>query len=173
MRKRARTDDNHSEIAHVFRQLGCTVVSLAPLGNGCGDLLVGVSGINLLVEVKDGSQPPSRRRLTRDEKAFHELWSGQICVIESLTDAVDLVRAAREQRNRMNWEREGQDGTAHETMRQDLDPNTGIKPIRDWGPECGRGFVRDSRFGGGQVISGTNRQKTRQNRRLVDWRSAR
>jgi hypothetical protein len=96
MRKRARTDENHTEIAHVFRQLGCSVVSLAPLGNGCGDLLVGVNGINLLVEVKDGSQPPSRRRLTRDEKVFHELWGGQICVIESLTDAVDLIKATRD-----------------------------------------------------------------------------
>ena len=34
-------------------------------------------------------------------------------------------------------------------------------PISRWGSECGRGWVRDERFGSGQVIKGTNRNKTR------------
>lgn len=50
----------------------------------------------------------------------------------------------------------------------DLDPETGIRRIKDWGPECARGFVRDSRFGSGQVIKGTNRQKTRANRKAAE-----
>jgi hypothetical protein len=28
-----------------------------------------------------------------------------------------------------------------------IDPETGIRPISEWGPECRRGFVSDSRFG--------------------------
>lgn len=38
-----------------------------------------------------------------------------------------------------------------------------------WGHECARGFVRDARFGSGQVIKGTNRAKSRKNRALSNW----
>lgn len=42
-------------------------------------------------------------------------------------------------------------------------------PDEDWiekaSTECYRGFVRDSRFGGGQVIKGTDRSKSRAFRR--------
>ena len=41
-------------------------------------------------------------------------------------------------------------------------PATGIAPTHEWGPACQRGWVRDERFGSGQVIAGTNRNKTRQ-----------
>ena len=49
-----------------------------------------------------------------------------------------------------------------------IDPDTKIRPISKWGKECARGFVRDARFGPGQVIKGTNRNKTRKNRTFVD-----
>lgn len=45
-------------------------------------------------------------------------------------------------------------------MTDRIDPKTGIKPIADWGPSCGRGFVCDSRFGGGQVIKRTSGKRT-------------
>lgn len=44
------------------------------------------------------------------------------------------------------------------------DPQTGIKPISEWGGACKRGFVSDARFDSGkgdQVIKRTNRAKTR------------
>lgn len=49
---------------------------------------------------------------------------------------------------------------------------THVKPIAQWGPECSRGFVRDARFGPGQVIKGTNRNKSRANRKAIDWSNA-
>ena len=48
-----------------------------------------------------------------------------------------------------------------------------VKPISEWGPECSRGFVRDARFGPGQVIKGTSRAKSRKNIRLNSWDNAR
>ena len=54
----------------------------------------------------------------------------------------------------------------------DKDPQTGIRPISEWGPECSRGFVRDARFGPGQVIKGTSRNKSRANRKLVTYENA-
>jgi hypothetical protein len=53
------------------------------------------------------------------------------------------------------------------------DPEMGIKPIAQWGPECSRGFVRDARFGPGQVIKGTSRAKSRKNIKLNNWDNAR
>lgn len=50
-------------------------------------------------------------------------------------------------------------------------PFSGTEPYQ-WGATCSSGFVRDSRFGSGQVIAGTNRNKSRANRRLVDWQGA-
>jgi len=31
-----------------------------------------------------------------------------------------------------------------------LDPATGILPVCEWGAECARGFISDSRFGDGR-----------------------
>jgi hypothetical protein len=47
-----------------------------------------------------------------------------------------------------------------------LDPSTGIWPIEEWGSACGRGFISDSRFGGGQVIKRTNRSTSRKWRKV-------
>lgn len=46
-----------------------------------------------------------------------------------------------------------------------IDPATGIWPIAEWQGSCYRGFVSDSRFGGGQVIKRTNRETSRRWRR--------
>ena len=81
MRRRARTDGNHGQIVEALRAAGCTVQSLAAIGDGTPDLLVGVGGRNLLVEVKDGSKSPSRRRLTDDERTWHAAWAGQVAVV--------------------------------------------------------------------------------------------
>ena len=94
MRRAARTDSNHAEIVAELRKIGCSVVSLAPLGNGCPDLLVGIFGRNLLLEVKDGEKPPSARKLTVLEKEFHDTWKGLVFVVENADQAIDAVDAS-------------------------------------------------------------------------------
>jgi hypothetical protein len=44
-----------------------------------------------------------------------------------------------------------------------IDPETGIWPIREWGPSCARGFVGNERFAtkNDQVIKRTNRAVTK------------
>jgi hypothetical protein len=44
-----------------LRSAGATVQSLAGVGKGVPDLLVGFKGQTLLFEVKDGFKPPSKR----------------------------------------------------------------------------------------------------------------
>jgi hypothetical protein len=52
---------------------------------------VGHGNRNWLLEVKDGSKPPSARRLTTDEADWHVLWQGQVAVVNSPDEAVRLV----------------------------------------------------------------------------------
>jgi hypothetical protein len=95
MRRAARVDDNHAAIAAALRQTGCTVLSLAPIGQGCPDLLVGRGGtwgMNLLLEIKDGDKSPSRRELTPDQETFLHSWNGPIAVVTSLEEALAAVQ---------------------------------------------------------------------------------
>lgn len=96
MRRAARTDQNHSEVVSAFRKMGCSVVSLAAIGSGCPDLLVahrkGSGWANTLVEVKDGSKPPSGRSLTPDQVTFHAAWKGPIAIVQSIDDVLALLK---------------------------------------------------------------------------------
>ena len=91
MRRAARTDDNHGAIVTALRKIGCSVLSLAPLGKGAPDLLVWIRGRYYLLEVKDGAKAPSARKLTPDEEKFHATWGGDIAIVESIEDAIRTV----------------------------------------------------------------------------------
>jgi hypothetical protein len=95
MRRAARVDDNHAEIVEALRRAGASVQSLAPVGKGCPDLLVGHRGKNTLLEVKDGSKPPSKRKLTPDEHIWHAHWNGQVVTVESVEQALKAVGLKR------------------------------------------------------------------------------
>lgn len=86
MRRAAKVDDNQPEIVKAFRQMGASVQHLHTVGKGCPDLLVGFRRRNLLVEVKDGSKSPSRRKLTQDEADWHAAWRGRVHIVETFED---------------------------------------------------------------------------------------
>ena len=91
MRLSGRTDANQSQIVKDLRKMGATVYPTSNLGSGFPDILVGFRGLNYLFEVKDGNQPPSKRKLTDDEKDFILAWGGQVSVIETSQDALDFM----------------------------------------------------------------------------------
>lgn len=91
MRRRAKIDRNHNEIADALRDCGCSVRSLASVGAGMPDLLVGSRGHNYLLEVKDGRLSPSKRKLTKEENMFHLTWGGNVAVVESVAEALEAV----------------------------------------------------------------------------------
>ena len=97
MRRRAKVDDNHSAVVSALRQCGFTVQSLASVGSGCPDLLVGKNGVNVLLEIKDGHKIESKRKLTDDERVWIANWRGQVGVVEFPAEAVliaaDLCRS--------------------------------------------------------------------------------
>lgn len=93
----SKTDANQTEIVEALRQIGCSVQLLHMVGKGCPDLLVGTMDnslgitVNLLLEVKDGSKPPSARKLTPDQVKWHDGWRGQVTVVCSVDEAIQAV----------------------------------------------------------------------------------
>ena len=91
MRRAAKVDANQSEIVAALRKAGATVQPLHTVGQGCPDLLVGHHGRNILMEVKDGSKPPSGRSLTDDQVKWVNAWRGQWVLVNSIEDALGCL----------------------------------------------------------------------------------
>lgn len=66
---------------------------LSRMGRGVPDLLVGTPrGRLVLLEVKDGSKPPSVRKLTPDQREWHQRWRRYpIFIVENIRDALIAV----------------------------------------------------------------------------------
>lgn len=93
MRRNAKVDKNQPFIVSAFRKLGYSVLHLHMVGRGCPDIAVGKAGKNYLIEIKDGEEVPSKRKLTPQEQEFHNDWKGQIAIIESLDDVMNFELA--------------------------------------------------------------------------------
>ena len=92
MRRAARVDWNQAQIVLALRKAGAFVQHLHTVGSGCPDLLVSWRGQVLLMEVKDGRLPPSARKLTPDEQAWHDAWTGPpVYLITCVADAMDAL----------------------------------------------------------------------------------
>lgn len=90
-RRAARIDGNHADIVDALRCAGAAVQSLAAVGQGVADLLVCFDGVLYLLECKDGSKPPSKRRLTPDQKDWAKAWP--VAVVLSPEDALRAIGA--------------------------------------------------------------------------------
>jgi hypothetical protein len=89
--RRKRRDGNHAEIVDALRAIGCSVVDIADVGGGIGDVLVGYHGRNYLLEIKDGSRPPSERQLTEAEADMARTWRGHWTIVETVDEAIGAV----------------------------------------------------------------------------------
>ena len=83
----AKIDANHEAVVLALRAAGATVQSLAGVGKGVPDLLVGYQGQTLLMEVKDGFKPPSKRSLNEDQLRWHGRWNGGALAVVDSPDA--------------------------------------------------------------------------------------
>ena len=92
MRRSAKVDANQSEIVAALRKAGAHVQSLAAIGHGCPDLLVSHRNKWHLLEVKDSSKPPSARKLTEDQVAWHAQAKAPVWVVSTLDEAFVALR---------------------------------------------------------------------------------
>jgi hypothetical protein len=88
----ARIDANHEQVVLALRTAGATVQSLAAVGQGVPDLLVGFQGKTLLMEIKDGNKTPSERRLTEAQLKWHGAWrGGPLAVVDGVDAALRML----------------------------------------------------------------------------------
>lgn len=67
----AKVDANQGELVKLWRDMGAVVWDLSGVGCGIADVLVGFRGRWVAVEIKDGSKPPSARKLTPAQILLH------------------------------------------------------------------------------------------------------
>ena len=88
----AKIDANQEAVVTALRSAGATVQSLAGVGKGVPDLLVGFKGQTMLMEVKDGFKAPSARLLTEDQIRWHGSWKGgALAVVDSPDAALRMI----------------------------------------------------------------------------------
>ena len=88
----ARVDANQAQIVMALRSVGASVQPLHTVGRGCPDLLVGFRGRCYVFEVKQPGLPPSKR-LTDEEEKWHKNWRGQIGIVETPQQAVEMLQS--------------------------------------------------------------------------------
>jgi len=92
MRLAARRDANEDQVVSALKAYGAHVEKINDAGRF--DLLVWYRGATILMEVKDGNKPPSARRLTDAEQAFHDRWPGDnLHIVLGPEDAIAVLRA--------------------------------------------------------------------------------
>lgn len=94
-----RADINQKKIVTALRKMGVTVAPLSQVGNGVPDLLCGYSGKNYLIEVKN---PAKKWKLTEQQVTFHEVWRGQIHIVESVDDILKIFERKKNEKGEAN-----------------------------------------------------------------------
>ncbi len=94
----ARVDGNHREIVKALRQIGCSVLNLAPVGEGCPDLLIGFRGANYLLEVKT-----ARGQTNARQRAFKQAWRGHYAVVRSVDEAYGAIGVLVDKQSLPEW----------------------------------------------------------------------
>ncbi len=85
-RTASRIDKNQSEIVAGLRQAGYSVLSLAPLGKGVPDIIVGSRTGNVLMEIKYGKGKVNKQQLD-----WHDAWCSPVHVVRSIGEALIVM----------------------------------------------------------------------------------
>jgi len=87
VRRAAKIDANQRQIVAALRAVGASVRSLAAIGEGCPDLLVGYRSRNYLLEVKRDA----KAKLTPEQELFFQSWRGPVYRVNSVDEALAVI----------------------------------------------------------------------------------
>jgi hypothetical protein len=90
MRRAAKVDANQETIVSALRAAGASVQSLAPIGKGCPDILIGYHGQNYLMEIKRGSGKTNDK-----QNRWHEEWKATVHIVYGPEEALKTIGAIR------------------------------------------------------------------------------
>ena len=88
----ARVDSNQEQIVSALRDAGACVQSLAAIGKGCPDLLVGYGcpASLFLMELKTGKAKPNEK-----QAKWHAGWKTAVLVVYGPEDALKAIGAIK------------------------------------------------------------------------------
>lgn len=103
MRRAARVDANQEQVVSALRAAGARVWVIGlPV-----DLLIGHAGRLMLMEVKDGSKPPSARKKTALQERFFAEWADMpISLVDGPEAALRALQVLQGERP-VVWHQEG------------------------------------------------------------------
>jgi Holliday junction resolvase len=84
----ARIDQSHLQVVKALRAAGMSVQSLAAVGKGCPDLVVGHSGFSFLVEIKSKGG-----KFTPLQIKWHQAWRGSVKIAYSPEEAIQQIQS--------------------------------------------------------------------------------
>ena len=91
-RRAAKIDINQREIVSALRAVGAHVQSLAAVGAGVPDLLVGFRGDTHLLEVKSKLARRANGGRTDAQVAWHSLWRGRpVVIVRTVDEAMSAI----------------------------------------------------------------------------------
>lgn len=90
MKRNGRVDANQGEIVRALRKAGCSVQSLAGVGDGVPDLLVARAGKLFLLEVKMAG-----KGLTKDQEEWVAGWWSAVHIVRTPEEALRAVGAIK------------------------------------------------------------------------------
>jgi Holliday junction resolvase len=88
VRRAAKVDAVQDQIVSALRAAGCAVLSLAPIGRGCPDILVSRGGDMWLMELKTGCKKPNAM-----QAKWHAEWKATVYVVSDPEWALQIVGA--------------------------------------------------------------------------------
>lgn len=91
MRYGSKVDRNQTEIVAALRAVGASVQHLHNVAGGCPDIAVGYKGKTYMMEIKDGSLPPSGQKLTPAQEVWHRDWQGHAAIVNSPEAALAVI----------------------------------------------------------------------------------
>ncbi len=84
-----RLDNNQKKIVKRLRQCCVSVQSLASVGDGCPDILVGFRGQNWLFEIKN--LKGRGNKLTKNQESWHLNWRGRVHVVTTFDEIAEMI----------------------------------------------------------------------------------
>ena len=93
MRRAAKVDVNQPEIVKCLRAMGAHVLHTHQLKNAF-DILVGYHGNLYIMEIKDGSLPPSAKKLSTGEQSCKTKFNAvgvDYHIVENCSQAIDIL----------------------------------------------------------------------------------